>query len=117
MNIKKFEKRAAKAADMLRVMGNEKRLMILCQLGRDEYSVGELLPLIGLSQSALSQHLAMLRDKKLVKTRRQSQTIYYSVADPNAGRILEALYGIYCPAKGGGKAPKTAPKSNPKSKQ
>ncbi len=97
MNIKTFEKQAKKATALLRSMSNEKRLMILCLLTDGELSVSQLIPMIGLSQSALSQHLAILRQRGLVETRRESQTIHYSLADPNAASILETLYGIFCP--------------------
>ena len=77
-------------------MSNEHRLMILCQLARGEKKVGELEELIGLSQSALSQHLARLRRDDLVKTRREAQTIYYSLSGPEAQSVIETLYGLYC---------------------
>lgn len=77
-------------------MGNPHRLMILCQLIRGERSVGELERVIGLSQSALSQHLARLRRDNLVKTRRSAQTIFYSLAGQEAEKVLDTLYQIYC---------------------
>jgi DNA-binding transcriptional ArsR family regulator len=85
MNIETFSDSASRAAELLKMMGNEKRLMILCQLVNGEKSVGELEGLIGLKQSALSQHLAKLRAQRLVATRRVSQTVYYR------------LDGLYCP--------------------
>ena len=97
MNIKNFEKQAKKATELLRSMSNEKRLLILCRLAGGELSVSQLIPLVGLSQSALSQHLAILRRSGLVETRRESQTIHYSLADPNAASILQTLYAIFCP--------------------
>jgi DNA-binding transcriptional ArsR family regulator len=97
MNIKDFEDNAIAASGLLKMMGNERRLMILCQLGRGEKSVGELEGLIGLKQSALSQHLAKLRAQKLVKTRRESQTIFYSLASNEVEQIIATLYGLYCP--------------------
>lgn len=92
-----LEANASKAAAFLRVMANEKRLMVLCQLVDGEKSVSELLDGSDLSQSALSQHLAKLRDEALVKTRRAAQTIYYSIANPAAARLLETLADIFCP--------------------
>lgn len=77
-------------------MGNAHRLMILCQLIEGEHSVGELERIIGLSQSALSQHLARLRRDSLVTTRRSAQTIYYSLAGPEARGIIERLHDLYC---------------------
>ncbi len=71
--------------------------MILCQLGKGERSVKELEGLIQLKQSALSQHLAKLRAERLVKTRRESQTIFYSLASEDVERIIETLYGLYSP--------------------
>lgn len=96
MNMKELQTNAERAADLLRVMGNEKRLHILCRIGMREISVGDLEPLIGLSQSALSQHLAVLREKNLVKTRRESQQIFYSLADPAVVKIIETLHSLYC---------------------
>jgi len=92
-----FENKAGKAAAMLRALSNDKRLMILCRLCAGERSVGELQKDFGLSQSAFSQHLAVLREQGLVTTRRESQTIYYSISDPAALRIIETLASIYCP--------------------
>lgn len=92
-----FEESASRAAAMLRLLGNERRLMILCQLADGELSVGELQPRVGLSQSALSQHLALLREERVVATRRESQTIFYRIADPAAVQIIATLAEIYCP--------------------
>ncbi|MEQ8321184.1 MAG: metalloregulator ArsR/SmtB family transcription factor [Rhodospirillales bacterium] len=80
-----------RASNVLKAMGNEHRLKILCHLSRTEASVKELEVLTGLSQSALSQHLAKLRQERLVKTRRHAQTIYYSLEGPVAMEILQAL--------------------------
>jgi DNA-binding transcriptional ArsR family regulator len=81
---------------MLRVLGNEYRLLILCHLLDGEHQVGELQAKIDLSQSALSQHLARLRHEGVVKTRRQSQAIYYSLAGEEVKRILQVLHELYC---------------------
>lgn len=97
MNIDDFEDKALRASELLKMMGNERRLMILCQLGRGEKSVSELETIIGLKQSALSQHLAKLRSERLVTTRRESQTIYYSLASDEVEQVIETLYGLYCP--------------------
>lgn len=92
-----FEVRAAQAAQMLKALANEKRLMILCKLLESgELSVMALSEMVGLSQSALSQHLAKMRDENIVGFRRDAQTIYYRVADPNAARVLAVLKSIYC---------------------
>ena len=92
-----FETSAARAAALLRLLGNERRLMILCQLADGELSVGQIQPRVGLSQSALSQHLALLRDDGIVATRREGQSIYYRIADPAAMRIIATLAELFCP--------------------
>lgn len=92
-----FAESAARAATLLRLLGNEKRLMILCQLADGELSVGAIQRQIGLSQSALSQHLALLREHGVVATRRQAQTIYYSISDHAALRVIQTLAELYCP--------------------
>jgi len=92
-----FQAKATEAASLLRAMSNEHRLMILCRFGAAEASVGELQADIGLSQSALSQHLAILRDRGLVATRRERQTIYYRLSDPAVLQIIQTLMTIYCP--------------------
>lgn len=94
-----FAAKAGEAAALLRALANESRLMVLCQLLQGEHSVSELQEGSGLSQSALSQHLARLRDEGLVATRRQAQTIYYRLAEPNVARVLKTLADIYCPSK------------------
>lgn len=96
-DITRFEASAAEAAKLLRALANERRLMILCQLADGERSVGELLPLVGLSQSALSQHLAVLREEGVVATRREAQTVRYRIADPAAVRVVATLAEIFCP--------------------
>ena len=89
---------AADAAAVMKALGNESRLMILCMLADGERSVGDLNEIIPLSQSALSQQLARLRQQDLVTTRRASQTIYYSLAEGPADRIIHLLHDIYCGA-------------------
>ena len=89
---------AADAANLLKLLANENRLRILCHLiDKGEESVNELADSVGLSQSALSQHLALLKKDSLVTPRRSGQTIYYSVPDSNALPILRALKDIFCP--------------------
>jgi DNA-binding transcriptional ArsR family regulator len=92
-----FEDSAGRAATLLRSLANERRLMILCQLVDGEMSVGALQERIGLSQSALSQHLALLREEGVVATRRERQSIFYRIADPAALRVLETLAELFCP--------------------
>ncbi len=87
---------ASDAAGLMKALGNESRLMILCVLAEGERSVGDLNTMVPLSQSALSQQLARLRQQKLVTTRRESQTIYYALADGPADRVINLLHDIYC---------------------
>ena len=87
---------AIRACELLKSMANEWRLIILCHLTNGEKSVSELEQLIDLSQSALSQHLAVLRREKLVVTRREAQSIYYSLSGGEAKAVLETLYNLYC---------------------
>jgi len=84
------------AAQLLKALGNRHRLLILCQLLEGEKPVGELVASIGLSQSALSQHLARLRRDNLVRTRRAAQTIYYAIEGAYAHAILATLHQLYC---------------------
>ena len=94
--LKKLAKRAGPAAGLLKLLGNEKRLLIMCQLAtRREMTAGDLADAVKLSQSALSQHLAKLRADGIVAFRRASQTIHYRVADKSALRVLSLLRDIY----------------------
>ena len=96
VNVDALNVSAWRASGLLRAMGNPHRLMILSQLIRAERSVGELERVVGLSQSALSQHLARLRRDRLVTTRRSAQTIFYSLAGNEAEMVLSTLYQLYC---------------------
>ena len=99
--IASFEAQAAKAAQFLKLMANEHRLLVLCHLlGKGEASVTELVRETGLSQSALSQHLARLRDDGLVAFRRDAQTLFYRVCDSRAESVLRVLKDIFCPNVG-----------------
>ena len=96
-DLKKLAKQAGDAAQLLKLLGNEKRLLILCFLAaRGEMTVGELVSVVKLSQSALSQHLARLRADGLVAFRRTAQTLHYRVADKRALHMLQVLKEIYC---------------------
>lgn len=88
----------AEAAQLLKALGNEQRLHILCNLLEGPLSVGELNQRLELSQSALSQHLALLRESGLVDTRREAQTIYYSLPDGPVIRVMALLQDVYCAA-------------------
>ncbi|MBL4854900.1 MAG: helix-turn-helix transcriptional regulator [Robiginitomaculum sp.] len=96
MQMEEMGENASEACTLLKSMANQSRLMILCQLAEKEMSVGELLESIPLSQSALSQHLSMLRREKIVKTRRVAQSIMYSLDSEDARVLINALYELYC---------------------
>lgn len=93
-----MKQNANDAVSLLKGLANESRLMIMCVLAEGEISVGQLNQRIKLSQSALSQHLAVLRDQGLVQTRRESQTIYYRLEETAAMNIIELLHDYYCKA-------------------
>ena len=96
-----MQENAQQAAEVLRALSNETRLLVMCQLGQGEMSVGALQQAVGLGQSALSQHLARLRAEGFVTTRREGQTIYYRIADPRVSRLIGALHDIFCNPKKG----------------
>jgi DNA-binding transcriptional ArsR family regulator len=96
MDFEAMQSKASDAVNLLKGLANESRLMIMCVLSEGEVSVGQLNQRIKLSQSALSQHLAVLREQELVQTRRESQTIYYRLADTAAMNIIKLLHGVYC---------------------
>ena len=87
---------AGDAAQLLKALANERRLFILCQLLDRELSVGELNEVLGLSQSALSQHLAVLRRDELVETRKEAQTVYYSLRSHEVREMIGLLHRLYC---------------------
>jgi DNA-binding transcriptional ArsR family regulator len=96
--IAELERKAGEAAGLLKLLANENRLLILCRLAvKGEMAVNDLAEALKLSQSALSQHLAKMREEDLVATRRAAQTVFYRIADPNAARLLALLKKIYCP--------------------
>lgn len=92
---------AGKACGLLKAMANEARLMVLCQLIEGEKSVTELQEAIGLSQSAMSQHLAVLREQGVVTTRRDGQSVYYRVAEGPAMALMETLHREFCGSQSG----------------
>jgi DNA-binding transcriptional ArsR family regulator len=97
LDLPTFERHAAAVADLLRALGNGRRLMIMCKLAEHgEMTVGDLADEVGLSQSALSQHLAKLRDENLVAFRREAQSAYYRIADARCEALLATLYQLYC---------------------
>lgn len=102
---------AAEAESFLKALANRHRLIVLCELHKGELSVARLQEAVGLSQSSLSQHLARLREDSLVKTRRESQTIFYSLANENVSRIIALLYELFCAESCGSQSPR---KSQPR---
>ena len=96
MDILELQANATRAGDMLKVMANQARLMILCHLLDGEKNVQQLQGFVGLSQSALSQQLAILRGQSLVKTRREAQSVFYSLSSPEAETLIATLYHLYC---------------------
>ena len=97
LDLQDFADRVASASGLLKALANENRLMVLCKLlEADEMSVSALSEAIGLGQSALSQHLARMRDEGLVETRRAGQTIYYRVGNPHVARVIGTLRDIFC---------------------
>ena len=87
---------ARRAAGLLKAMSNTSRLVILCQLTEGEFSVGQLEKAVGLSQSGISQHLAILRREHVVKNRRDGQTVYYSLATDEVVALMSALHTVFC---------------------
>lgn len=97
LDIAQMRSAAGEATAMLRVLANEDRLLLLCQLSQGEKSVSELEELLDIHQPTLSQQLGVLRADGLVNTRRDGKRIYYSIANPKVLALLETLYSLYCP--------------------
>jgi len=96
-DLTEFETQATEVANILRALANERRLMILCKLVEwGEANVTSLAQAVGLSQSALSQHLAKMRDEGIVTFRRESQTLWYRIADPRIEQLFATLHGLFC---------------------
>ncbi len=96
IDTKQMAQAAERASELLKSLANRHRLLILCQLTEGERSVGDLAAFLGLRDSTVSQHLSLLRRDGLVRARRDAQTIWYSVSSPEARRLLETLFEIYC---------------------
>ena len=96
MNFADMQVNAQQAADLLKAMANKHRLLILCTLNAKELSVSQLNQQVDIPQSTLSQHLSVLRRDNLVKTRREAQTIYYSLSSKEVKAIISTLYAMYC---------------------
>jgi DNA-binding transcriptional ArsR family regulator len=99
MDIELMQANAAQASALLKSLSNPSRLLVLCALVTREHTAGELEELTGISQSAISQHLARLRDDDMVDTRRDAQRIFYSLKNQAVRAVLETLHGLYCPDK------------------
>ena len=95
-DLQRMQAHAGEAARLLKALANERRLQVLCLLAGGEHSVGELNERLDVSQPALSQHLAVLREEGLVDTRREAQTIHYSLAPGPAAAVMATLYAAYC---------------------
>ncbi|KAB2824231.1 metalloregulator ArsR/SmtB family transcription factor [Aliivibrio sp. S4TY2] len=97
MNLQMMAENGPKAVTLLKAMANERRLFILCLLLDGELSVGQIAEQLELSQSALSQHLGWLRKDELVSTRKESQTVYYSLSSHEVKSVIQLLHDLYCP--------------------
>ena len=91
---------ASHAVELLKAMANEWRLMILCQLAEGEKTVSELQASLGLSQSALSQHLAVLRRERIVSSRKHAQSVSHSLAGDEAPKVMHTLHDVFCKTQG-----------------
>jgi ArsR family transcriptional regulator, virulence genes transcriptional regulator len=112
MNIEDLKSHATEVADLMKILANSHRLLILCELHKGECNVSELQRAVGISQSALSQHLAKLRNENLVSVRREAQTIHYSLTDPNMRDVMALLYRLYCDPISDSSAPKETTDDN-----
>lgn len=97
IDLAKLQAAAGDACNLLKVLSNPDRLLLLCQMTQGEFSVGELEEMTGIRQPTLSQQLTVLREEKLVNTRREGKQIFYSIASSEALAVLQVLYQIYCP--------------------
>lgn len=100
MDVQRMRAAAGEASAMLRVLANEDRVLLLCELTRGEAGVGELEERLGIHQPTLSQQLGILRAEKIVATRREGRNIFYRISDRRVVAVLATLYGLYCPAPG-----------------
>ena len=100
INLEQMAQSAHRASSLMKTLGHKDRLMILCHLADGEKSVGQIADLLEIPQSPLSQHLSRMRKEGLVDTRRQAQTIYYTLKSGEASRIVEVLYELFCAPEG-----------------
>jgi DNA-binding transcriptional ArsR family regulator len=96
MDLEKMQQSAKAATDLLKLVGHPDRLMVLCQLKSGEHSVGQLASMLNIKQSPLSQHLARMRNEGVVTSRREAQTIYYSIAGKEVEQLVSVLYELFC---------------------
>jgi DNA-binding transcriptional ArsR family regulator len=96
MKVEDMELAAERVSELMKLLANKHRLLVLCQLAEGERSVGELARLLGVREPAMSQQLAVLRREGLVRPRREAQTMYYALARDNVSRLMEFLYATYC---------------------
>lgn len=101
LNLQEMQAAAAQACGLLKTLGNPDRLLLLCQLTQGEYCVSELETMLGIQQPTLSQQLGVLREEKLVQTRREGKQIFYSLASEEAIAVMKVLYELYCGGKRG----------------
>jgi DNA-binding transcriptional ArsR family regulator len=99
LDIESMVANARRAAEFLKALSHESRLVILCQLVEGERSVAEIEQLLGLRQPAVSQQLARLRADKLVEARRDGKNVYYSLARPEVRDVILALHNVLCPSR------------------
>lgn len=116
IKIDRMQAAADRASELLKALANRHRLLILCQLIERERSVGELAEFLGIRDSGVSQHLALLRKDGIVTARRDGQTIWYSIASPEARAVLSTLYDVFC-APSLACTPKSAGKSAPRNQR
>jgi ArsR family transcriptional regulator len=103
LDLQQMQVAAVKACALLKALGNADRLLLLCQLTQGEYCVSELEAMLGIQQPTLSQQLGVLRDEKLVNTRREGKQIYYSLTSAEAAAVLQVLYQQFCVKPQGGR--------------
>ena len=96
LDLDKMKTSAGKACQMMKVLSNPDRLMLLCQLSQGEKRVGELEEILGIVQPTLSQQLTVLREEELVSTRREGKNIYYQIASPQALAVMNVLFDQFC---------------------
>lgn len=104
LDLEKMKASAGKACQMMKVLSNPDRLMLLCQLSQGEKRVGELEEILGIVQPTLSQQLTVLREEELVTTRRDGKSIYYQIASPQALAVMKVLFDQFCGPQTGAKA-------------